>query len=266
MRRNLRCIRLLIQLKLSRMMMFRLSFFGAFFADAELFIVQLATFEVIYGQVDTIGGWGRGQMLIFIGTFSMINGLNMLIFFFGVAGIPGKIKEGGLDYYITKPVNALMRLTFESADPGSIPLILVSGLIIARGIGAAGIAVTVPRMLLYGALVLLMTLLWYDMEVLLRSLSFFFIVVSDVDPIERLEGHLLNLNFKVPGVIYKGFFRVLFCFLLPYGIMATVPTQALSGTLTPLGLLQAVGVVVCFTVLTLWFWRFGLRHYRSASS
>ena len=266
MKRNLRFILLLIKLKLSRMMMFRLSFFGAFFADGTLFLVQLLTFSVIYGHVDSIGGWNRGQMLIFIGTFSMINGLNMSVFFFGVAGIPEKIKQGALDYYITKPVNALLRLTFESVDPGSAPLVLISGVIISYGANAAGAPVTAPRALLYIALVFMMTLLWYDMEVILRSLSFFFIVVSDIDPIDRLEGNLLALNFKIPGVIYKGAFKVLFYFVLPYGIMATIPTQALSGTLTPFGFLQALGVVVFFTAFTLWFWRFGLKHYKSASS
>ena len=266
MKRNLRFILLLIKLKITHMMVFRLSFFGAFFADAALFVMQLIAFQVIYSQVDSIGGWNRGQMMIFIGTFSLINGLNMLIFFFGVASIQSKIKEGVLDHYITKPINALLRLTFESVDPGSIPLILFSIVIISHGAKLAVITVTAPLVLLYAVLVLMMTLLWYDMAVILRSLSFFFIVVSDTDPIERLEGHLLTLNFKIPGVIYKGIFKVLFYFVLPYGIMATIPTQALSGALTPFGFLQALGVVTFFTAFTLWFWRFGLRHYKSASS
>ena len=264
--RNLRFIWLLIKLQLSHMMVFRLSFFGAFFADGVLFVMQLLAFQVIYSQVDSIGGWSRGQMLIFIGTFSMINGLNMLIYFFGVAGIPSKIREGVLDHYLTKPINALLRLTFENVNPGSLPLLFLSGAIIAYGINVADVIVTAPLMLLYTTLVLMMTLLWYDMEVILRTLAFFFIAVSDIDPIERMEGHLLTLNFKIPGIIYKGVFKVLFYFVLPYGIMATIPTQALTGTLTSLGLLYASGIVVMFSAFTLWFWRFGLRHYKSASS
>ncbi len=264
--RNLRFIGLLIKLKLTHIMMFRLSFFGAFFVDGSLFVMQLLAFQVIYSHVDSIGGWGRGQMLIFIGTFSMINGLNMLIFFFGVAEIPNKIRDGQLDHYLTKPVNALMRLTFESVDPGSLPLILLSSGIVVYGISVAGISVTIPLMFLYIALVLLMTLQWYDLEIILRTLSFFFIAANAIDPINRLEGSLLSLNFKIPGIIYKGFFKVLFYFVLPYGVMATVPTQAITGTLTLLGFLYALGIVVLFTAFTLWFWRYGIRHYKSASS
>ncbi|MCL2479121.1 MAG: ABC-2 family transporter protein, partial [Treponema sp.] len=70
----------------------------------------------------------------------------------------------------------------------------------------------------------------------------------------------------VPGIVFKGAFKVIFYFILPYGIMSTVPTQLLSGTLTLPGLVHALCIVVLFTAFTLWFWSFGLRHYRSASS
>jgi len=261
--RNLKFIGLLIKMKIVRTMAFRWSFFSVFFADGLFFVVQLLVFSAIYGQVDTIGGWSRGQMLIFVGTFSMINALNMVIYFFGVVGIPDKIREGALDQYVTKPGNALLRLTFEEVNLGSAPLILLSVAVIAWGVRMEGVALTIPLMLGYSGMTLLMTLLWYDMEVILRTIPFFVISATSI---MQLEGDMMMLNMKIPGVIYKGIFKVLFYFVLPYGMMATVPTQALSGVLTPFGFVQALGVVAFFTVFTLWFWRFGLKHYKSASS
>ena len=263
MMRNLKFILLLIKLKLSRMMVWRLSFFGAFFADGTLFLVQLLTFQVIYAQVDAIGEWGRGEMVIFIGTFSIINALNMLIYFFGVIQIPEKIKRGDLDQYLTKPVNALLRITFENVNPGSLPLVILSVMIVLYGVRIAGIEVTFSLGLCYTGLVLMMTLLWYDMEVILRTIPF---LVISANGIMQLEGYLLELNFRVPGVLYKGVFKLLFYFILPYGIMSTVPTEFLSGSLTMPGFLQALCVTIFFTAFALWFWKFGLRHYKSASS
>lgn len=260
---NLRFIALLTRLRLSHMMAFRLGFFEAFFADGVLFAMQLAVFQAIYGQVDMIGDWTRGRMLIFIGTFSMINALNMTIYFFGVLRIPHLIREGGLDHYLAKPGSALLRLTFERVDPGSAPLILLSAAIVGWGVSVDGLAVTIPLALGYAALTALMTLLYYDMEVILRTLPFFFISTAAVD---RLEGELLTLNFKIPGVFYKGALKFVFYFVLPYGIMATAPAQLLSGALGGAGLAQAVCAAVAFTAFTIWFWRLGLRHYKSASS
>ena len=259
----MRFIWLLCKLRLSHMMVFRLSFFGAFFADGMLFLVQVLTFNVIYGQVDAIGDWSRGQMLIFVGTFSMINGINMLVYFFGILGIPGKIVSGALDHYITKPGSTLLRLTFEAVNPGSAPLILFSAGIIAYGLHVQGTMLTVPLLFGYAALVLLMTLLYYDMAIIIRTIPFLLVGTSAV---MRVEEELLELNFKIPGVLFKGIFKVLFYFVAPYAVMATVPTQFLTGALTLGGLMHALAIVAVFTVFTLWFWRFGLSRYKSASS
>jgi len=263
MRRNIRFILLLIKLKLSRMMMFRFSFFGVFIADGTLFLVQLLAFEAIYSQVDSIGGWNRGQMIIFVGTFAIINALNMLIYFFGTGDLPGKIKRGDLDQYLTKPVSPLLRLTFENVDPGSVPLVVFSVLIVCYGVAVTGAEVTLLTGLAYCALIILMTLLWYDMMLILRTIPF---LVISANGIMQLEEQVLEMNFKVPGVLYRGVFKTLFYFILPYGVMSTVPTQLLSGVLTAPGLVHAITVVAAFTAFALWFWRFGLRHYKSASS
>lgn len=243
--------------------MYRADFFLAFFGDGALFLTQLLTFETIYSQVDSIGGWNRGQMIIFVGTFSIINALNMLTYFFGVVDIPSKIKKGDLDQYLTKPVNPLLRLTFESVNAGSVPLVILSVLIVMYGVSVTGINVSFSLGLGYSALVLLMTLLWYDMELILRTIPFF---VISANGIMRIEDQLLELNFRVPGVLYKGVLKVIFYFLLPYGVMSTIPTQFITGALDLLGLSHGICIVVFFTFFALWFWRLGLRNYKSASS
>ncbi len=245
------------------MLVFRFSFFGAFLADGTLFLIQLLVFETIYSEVDSIGGWGRGQMIIFVGTFSMINALNMLIYFFGIVDLPGKIKRGDLDHYLTKPVNPLLRLTFENVNPGSFPLVILSILIVCYGVSVGGIQVSFAMAAGYAVLVLFMTLLWYDMELILRTITFFVISTTGI---QQLEDQMLELNFKVPGVLYKGIFKLLFYVLLPYGIMSTIPTQFLTNSIDAVGVVIAALTVVVFTAFALLLWRIGLRHYKSASS
>ena len=261
--KNLRFILLLIKFKFSRMMAFRFSFWGVFFADGSLFLIQLLTFETIYSQVDSIGGWDRGQMIIFVGTFSIINALNMLIYFFGVVDIPGKIRRGDLDQYLTKPINPLLRLTFENVNVGSIPLVIMSILIVCYGVSVSGIQVSFALGLGYAAFVLLMTLLWYDMELIIRTIPF---LVISANGIMRIEELMLELNFKVPGVLYKGVFKLIFYFILPYGIMSTIPTQFISHNIDGIGVCISILTVIIFTAFALWFWKFGLKHYKSASS
>ena len=114
MKNNFKFLTELMKLRLSHIMTFRLGFFGPFFIDTSYFLVQLFAFEAIYGHVDKIRGWGHGEILVFVGTFSLINALNMIIYFFGVISIPEKIQTGELDLYLTKPVNPLLRITFDA--------------------------------------------------------------------------------------------------------------------------------------------------------
>lgn len=261
--KQLKIILMLLKMKLSRNMAFRFSFFGAFFVDGSMFLIQIVMFRVIYSQTGSIGDWNGPQMLLFIGTFSLLNAVNMVLYFFGVLTIPEKIKSGQMDLYITKPVNTLFHLSFENINIGSVPLVLASVGIIAYAISEMGIPVTAGKLLGYTFLVLLMQILYYDMEVILRTLPFFFIQTTSI---ERLENEFLGLCMKIPGTLFKGAFHVLFNLLLPYGIMSTVPAQFFAGTLTPAGFVYAVLVAVGFTAFTLAFFRLGLKNYKSASS
>lgn len=244
-------------------MMYRLSFFGASFVDGSLFILWLLMFNAIYSHVDSIGGWNIGQTTIFLGSFSLLNAINMTIYFFGVLGIPGKIRSGELDHYLTKPVDPLLRITFENINLGSAPLILLSIGIIVYGLSLTEIKVSAAIVLLYTLFILLMAVLYYDMEVIIRTIPFFVISATSV---ERLEAAAMDLCMRVPGVLFRGIFKALFYFILPYGIMATIPAQILTSSVSPAMTSLSAGIVIIFTVFTLWFWKFGLKHYKSASS
>jgi len=261
--RNLRFLLTLFKMKLSRMMVYRLSFFGATFVDGCMFIVLILMFNAIYSQVDSIGGWSRGQATIFLGTFSLLNAISMTFYFFGVVGIPGKIKSGELDHYLTKPINPLLRLTFENIDPGSAPLIPLSIGIIAYGVSLQNMTSSPGTFILYFVFIFLMAVLFYDMQVILRTIPFFVISATSI---EKLEGTVIELCMRVPGVLFKGMFKVLFYFILPYGLMATIPVQIITNSASGIMIAVSAAVVVLFTALAQWFWRFGLKHYKSAGS
>ena len=243
--------------------MFRIGFWGPLLCDGSLFGIQLLTFSAIYENVDTIGAWGKGEMILYIGTFSLLNAVNMMICFFGLESIPGKIVNGGLDLYLTKPISPLFRLTFEQMNPGSSLLILFSVLIIGYGLQISGITLSIGTLIAYIFWVILMQLLYYEMAVLIRSMTFY--VLSN-NRITQLEEALLSMCFQVPGIAFYGIYKFLFYVLLPYGIMATLPVQSMIGEMTWEMALLGILTVVGFSVLTALVWKKGLRRYNSASS
>lgn len=263
MKNNFKFLLALMKLRLSHIMTFRLGFFGPFFINTSYFLVQLFAFEAIYGHVDSIRGWGHGEILIFIGTFSLVDALNMTICFFGVISIPEKIQTGELDLYLTKPVNPLLRITFEKVNPGAIPLLAFSACIVGYGVRERGVSPSCTDVVGYLFLVFLMTVLYYDMELLMRCFAFF---VFSVNNLVKIENTATDLCLKIPGVAFDGIYKFIFYCVLPYGVIATLPTQAVTGALSAKGLIFGVAVVLIFTCLAVGFWNYGVHRYESASS
>ena len=262
-RKNIRVVRELVRLRFQNIMVFRLRFFGPFFVDGSLFLVQLLVFEAVYGNVEQIGGWGKGEMILYIGTFSLLNAVNMVVYFFGVIGIPGKIKNGEMDLYLTKPISPLLRLTFEKINPGSIPLVIMSVVIILYGAASAGVVWNLKVIVRYCFWVLLMQVLYYDMEVIIRSISFFVISTAKL---ERIEEAGIEICMQLPGTVYYGVYKLIFCVILPYGIMATIPVKSLIDECNAQVAVYGILLVLLFSVLTGLTWKKGIRHYNSASS
>nr|WP_308628682.1 ABC-2 family transporter protein [uncultured Eisenbergiella sp.] len=260
---NRKFVQELIRLRFQHLMMFRLGFWGPFFVDGSLFLVELLVFQAIYANVDSIGPWGKGEMVIFIGTFSLVNAVNMVVYFFGVNNISGKIRNGEIDLYLTKPISPLLRLSFEQVNPGSLPLVFLSICILWYGVRLSGVKVTPGLAAGYGVWVFLMIILWYEMEVIIRSLTFF---VVSTNNITRLEEAGIDLCMKIPGVVFKGFYKLLFYVILPYGIIATFPAMYISGSGCVKMWIYGAAVVVVFGLLTAFLWKTGLKRYNSVSS
>lgn len=263
LKKNLRVLREMLYLRFHGIAVFRMDFFGPFFVDGSLFVIQLLAFGVIYSNIDTIGGWHLGEMILYIGTFSLLNAVNMTLYFFGVNGIPNKVRSGELDLYLTKPVSPLFRLSFENISPGSVPLMIMSICIIVYGVGMSKMQVTVLQVLEYLFWLLLMEILYYDMAVIIRSVSLYVVSMARM---EQLEDAGINLCMKLPGIAFYGVYKFIFYLVLPYGIMATLPVQSMIGDMDYKLAMYGILVVILFSVGTCLTWKQGLKRYNSASS
>ena len=263
MKKYFKLIKTLLSCRLSNQMIYQASFWSALLVDTVYFTVQLLTFNAIFGQIDRIGEWQRGHMAVFIGTFTILDAVYMSTYFFGVLSIPETIRSGKLDLYLTKPCNNLFLLAFEQMNLGSI-LAVVPGLImVGWGVAQLGISLTFWQIVGYITMLILMYILMFWLMVLLRLPAFWWIKLTVLD---HLEGSLVEFAFRVPGVLYKGIWKLIFYVLLPYGLMATFPTSILTGSFSWQGWLLALGVLGGFSLLVSSLWKAGLRQYNSASS
>lgn len=263
LRRYLRISITLFRCRVSRQMIYRASFWTAFWVDLLLFLIILLTFSAIYTEVGEIGGWTLAHMAVFLGTFTILDALYMSTYFFGVISIPDQVRTGALDLYLTKPASALFLVSVDKMDFGSIMLTVPGMLMVAWGVRELQIPFNLIRIAGYILLVAVMYLLMYCLMIVLRAPAFWLLRIT---AFSELENALVEFSFRIPGVIFRGVWKVLLYVVLPYGLMATIPAQFITGGMHLRHWLLVGGVFAGFWVLAIGLWRLGLRRYGSASS
>ena len=71
---------------------------------------------------------------------------------------------------------------------------------------------------------------------------------------------------RYPVGLYPGWLRLILTWIVPVGVMTTVPAQALTGTLSATMLVASVTLATALLVGSSLLFRLGLRRYASASS
>lgn len=219
---------------------------------------------VLFGQVETIRGWDLPSTLALLGvylTLSAVRGLFVGPSLEGLAGMDGEIWTGQFDYTLLRPVNAQFLASVRRWRPFALVdlalglgVLLVATLQLGQSLTPARLASFV--LTLGGGMAILYAILLAFAAMTLWSPGFLFTWVFD---------GLFQMA-RYPSGLYPGWLRLVLTWVVPVGLMTTVPARALSGDLSP-GLL-AGSVVLALALLAgaSWLFQAGLRRYASASS
>jgi ABC-2 type transport system permease protein len=259
--KNVRSVAALVATRLARAAAEAGSFWSAFIVDTLVFCIQAAVFWVIYLNVDDIGGWDKWHSVFFVGTFTLVDGLYMAFYFFGILGIPEAISSGRLDLYLAKPFDPLLHLAFERFNPGSLFISLPALVLVCSSVLALDMRPGPLAILGYLGAVILMLILMFDLMVLMRVPAFRW---KRISAFSVAEGALTEFSFRVPGSAYKGGLKILFRVILPYGLIAAFPTEAFFGAASALAWAAAIGVTAAFTLFARLGWHWGIASYESA--
>lgn len=252
-----------VKFRLNLKMMYSVDFWVGIVTDLSAFLLQVVMYSVLFLNTDQINGWSKYQVIFFIGTFIAIDSLRMMTYFFGIMNIPTLIRTGKLDIYIVKPVNTLMLISVESIDMTRIITLLMGVIIQVYAYMHLRFAVTIGMVIGYLVLFLLMYFLLYFIMLSFYSLSFW---VTSVNVLFKVDMELNNFAFRVPGIVYEGICKIIFYILIPYGMIATIPTKFLTQGLGIREWVTVIAVFICYAIFGLYIWNKGLKHYNSASS
>src|SRR6476661_8494180 len=126
MKRYLRLYLYFLRFSFSKAMEFRLDFTFRILMDCIYYLMNIALYTVLFLHTDLIAGWTKGQMLVFVGSYMLIDAISMTVFSNNMWWLPYYINRGELDYYLIRPVSPLYFLSLREFAANSFVNLIIA--------------------------------------------------------------------------------------------------------------------------------------------
>ncbi|MBI1982158.1 MAG: ABC-2 family transporter protein [Candidatus Levybacteria bacterium] len=224
------------------------------------FLFFLLFLLLLSSKTNAIAGYSLWQIILFFITFNLVDTLAQF-FLREVYRFRSYVVSGDFDYILTKPVSPLFRSLFGGSDILDLSIILLSIAFIIFSAGKIE-SISLLNVVLYIIFVLNAFLIALAFHIFVLAIG---VLTTEVDNTIMLYRDITQMG-RLPVDIYREPLQGILTFVIPVGIMMTFPAKALMGLLSLSSILTSVFIGILFVILSLWFWRFSLKHYSSASS
>lgn len=239
------------------------TFFIAIIAKMLRSSLVVVLFLAFFQHMRTFAGWSFPEILFLSATYLSLE-------FFGLATFhrnlsyyfPRSLKSGEFDFRLTKPVSVLFITSFEHVDwydiSSVLPIVVMWVMLFVR----YDFSIVWWQVLEYVMFLGIGLSLFFSLLLFLTSTAFWTINTSGVG--RFFEGFLRQT--KYPMSIFSGPVGVFVRFIIPLAAFATLPSEIFFGRASFFYMFYVALFALCANVAALWFWRFALKRYSSASS
>lgn len=217
---------------------------------------------IVFGQVGTLGGWDFDAALGVLGVYLLVEAVSNLVIspsLERLGGMDGDIWRGTFDFVLLRPIDTQLLASLRHWRLLSIFDLLLGAAVVSVAAGRlhpgpGEVASFVPALgagllTLYAVLLFLTSLVFWSPGFLFTWIFYGIFQMG-----------------RYPVGIYPGFLRPLLTWMIPVGVMTTIPAQALAGDLPPWLLAASVLFALAAFALASLSFRRGLAQYASASS
>lgn len=207
----------------------------------------------------SLSGYNVNQMIFFFLTYVVIDTTTQFLFR-EVYRFRPLIISGDFDLVLTKPISALFRVLMGGADV--IDLVTIPPLYAVTIYYGSLLSPNAYQIYLYITLLLSGMLISTAFHIVVLSLG---IITLEVDHTVMVYRDITSMA-RFPLDIYKQPLRGVLTYILPIGIMITLPAKAFMGLVTPFGIFVSISFGILSIYLATRFWNIALQKYTSASS
>jgi len=264
MNRYLQIYWIMMRNSLIREMSFKANFILWMFVELLWFVGQIVFIQVMFSYVNTIGDWSKWEVVLLVGTHQLIGQIFQAFFYVNIANLPELVRTGKLDFMLLLPVDSQFAVSTRQFGMDNIVNALVGVGIVIFALVKLSVVPGVAQILLYLVAIALGVAIHYSIMFFLATISFWIVRAQGL-----IYGYFNLFNIaRYPDVVFGGWFKLVFSWIIPVIIVANVPARILMRSLEqPSLLLLQLGAASIFVVTaSRIFWRSALKRYSSASS
>lgn len=222
----------------------------------------LAGLAVVFSYTDTLAGWKPDEIVALVGVYFLVGGLIRLVVQPSMEQFIESVREGTLDFTLTKPEDAQILVSVRGVDIWEGIDVLLGSAVLAVALTRLGGRVGGEQAGVFALMLLAGVAIVYAFWLILATTSFWFVRVENILVIFQS----MYEAGRWPISLYPPWLRYGLTFLVPVAFATTVPTEALIGRLDSTTLWGAVGLAIGLLFVARRFWRAGIRHYSGASA
>jgi ABC-2 type transport system permease protein len=219
---------------------------------------------VLFGQVETVRGWTFPATLALLGVYLIVGALRGICIgpsLDKLAGLGGEVWTGTFDWTLLRPVDAQFLASFRHWRLFALLDLLFGLVVLGVAMAQLNAAFTFERIAVFLIALAAGVTTLYALLLAFAALAFWspgVLTTWVFDSVFQMA--------RYPIGLYPGWLRLVLTWIIPVGIMTTIPAQALSGDLSPALLLGSSVLAVALLFGASALFRLGTRRYASASS
>ncbi|MBN2305692.1 MAG: ABC-2 family transporter protein [Anaerolineae bacterium] len=264
MRRYFRLIRVFIALSAQEEIAYRANFLVSALHSLLNFGTGLLGLVVLFDQVEAVHGWDYASTLAVLGVYLSVSALRGLFIspsLDSLVGMDGDIWRGEFDFTLIRPANTQFLASFRRWRLFALVDLALGLLVLGAALVQLNTALTGAQVITFLLTLCASVMVLYAVLLVFASLVFWnpgFLFTWVFDGLFQMA--------RYPVGMYPGGLRLALTWIVPVGIITTVPARALTHDLPPgllVGALVFAGTAVLIASI---LFRAGLGRYASASS
>lgn len=208
-------------------------------------------------KIQLLAGYDIDQLVLFFLIYNVFDLLGQ-IFYRGIYWYRNEIISGNFDFTLLKPLNPLFQVLCSHTDWLDIPALILTLIFLVIKLPA----VSGSELLLFVFMGVLAMILVTAIHIFVAAIG---VLTTEVDNAIWIYRNLSQMT-RFPTDIYVEGVRFFLNFIIPVGLIFTVPAKALLGVLSWQWVLLVLVFTAIFYFAILKFWHYALKKYSSASS